>query len=231
MTSERRNEKSDGFFEQGWVTEEENRAGDWQFWWKEGKKALLLLLSGEVQSLFWCLLWPLVISEILSKFHSCGKWKIVSSWRSTRGKEDIFSPNYFVCVDLTYYSWWQTTSTIERKRWRQENVAPQRRKSAGNWGVFLRGFWQPVLLSVQTSTSALLTVPVTISVSTLPAASSATVIKATSSMVLHTVEVSQHPSTQHPCASLFNWQLLDRVCLEHFLILYKKTKVLKVPVV
>lgn len=91
MASEQKNEKSDGYFEQGWVIEEENRVGDWQVWWKEGKKALVLLLSGEVQSLFWCLLWPLVISEILSKFHSRGKWKIVSSRRSTRVK-DIFSP-------------------------------------------------------------------------------------------------------------------------------------------
>lgn len=118
-------------------------------------------------------------------------------------------------------------SIIERKRWRQENVL----EIDFYFYFFLRGFWQPVLLSVQTSMSALLTVPATISVSTLPAASSATVTKATSSTVWHTVEVSQHPSTQHPRASLFNWQLLDRVCPGTLSYIVKFPKVLKVYVV
>lgn len=52
-----------------------------------------------------------------------------------------------------------------------------------------------VFLSTQTSTSALLTAPVTIFVSTLPAVSSASVTKATSSTASRTVEVSLNLSS------------------------------------
>lgn len=66
-------------------------------------------------------------------------------------------------------------------------------KGGRRWAVFRHlwcFFWTRVSLCAQTSTSAPSTAPATISASTLPGASSACVIKATSSTASHTVEVS-----------------------------------------
>lgn len=213
MTLEQKNEKSGGVSEKTgsfmvWLRREKRRwlAGSMQ----RGKKmALLLPLSGEEQTLFWLLLWPLVISEILWKFHfRASKWKTVYSRRSTR-TEDIFLSKDFSSssVFLSRYMTWPTA--ICDKQWIQYSTKDENRKNVPWQGKkspvwksqsfffcdllnCLRSVWQRVFLSIQTSMSALLIAPVTISVSTLLAVSSASVIKATSSTALHTVEVSQH---------------------------------------
>lgn len=93
----------------------------------EKKKALQLLLSGEEQTFFWLLLWPLVISKILWKFHfSASKRKSADSGRSTtlpsnKHKMSSFQNPLFFSVatcDLTHCNSWQTTqySTKDENR-------------------------------------------------------------------------------------------------------------------
>lgn len=133
MTLEQKNEKSGGVSEKTgsfmvWLRREKRRwlAGSMQ----RGKKmALLLPLSGEEQTLFWLLLWPLVISEILWKFHfRASKWKTVYSRRSTR-TEDIFLSKDFSSssVFLSRYMTWPTA--ICDKQWIQYSTKDENRKN------------------------------------------------------------------------------------------------------
>lgn len=103
-----------------------------------------------------------------------------------------------------FFFWWPHviwSITIHDKRWKQKNIPWQEDGRVLFEDLFcnvlncLRSFWQHVFLSIQTSMSALLTAPVTTSVSTQREVSSASVIKATSSTAWHTVEVSQHASS------------------------------------
>lgn len=133
MTLEQKNEKSGGVSEKTGsfmvrLRREKRRwlAGSMQ----RGKKmALLLPLSGEEQTLFWLLLWPLVISEILWKFHfRASKWKTVYSRRSTR-TEDIFLSKDFSSssVFLSRYMTWPTA--ICDKQWIQYSTKDENRKN------------------------------------------------------------------------------------------------------
>lgn len=94
----------------------------------KGKK-LTHLLSGEVQTLFWLLLWPLVISKILWKFHfSASKWKTADSRRSTtipsnKQKTSSFQNTLFF---LLWHVTWPTS--IHGKQWIQYSTKDENRK-------------------------------------------------------------------------------------------------------
>lgn len=158
---------------------------------KEVKMALVVLLSNKEQTLFCLLLRLLVISKEILKIPFLqpqnGKTYNPGCWPQ---KTPYFQKTFF--FSEIWLAELMKKQRIQHKKMKTGKCAVTARKL---WFVEVFEEFLCVFLSTQTSTSALLTAPVTISVSTLPAVSSASVTKATSSTASRTVEVSLNLSS------------------------------------